>query len=63
NSDNVFAQSIDGEPINVFTDVFNLGLIVRNFGSTHRDSLKVSISRRLSNGQNYLLDTMVYTPV
>ncbi|MCK5705284.1 MAG: transporter, partial [Cyclobacteriaceae bacterium] len=63
NSDNVFTQSIDGEPINVFTEIFNLGLIVRNFGATHRDSLKVSINRRLSNGQEYHLDTMVYTPV
>lgn len=63
NSDNVFAQSIDREPINAFTEVFNLGLIVRNFGTTHRDSLQVSINRKLSNGTEYNLDTMVYAPV
>ena len=63
NSDNVFVQSIDGAPINAFTEVFNLGLIVKNFGSTHRDSLRVSINRKLVNGQDIRLDTMLYSPV
>ncbi|MCK5368000.1 MAG: transporter, partial [Cyclobacteriaceae bacterium] len=62
-SDNVFVKSLDGEPINVFTEVFNLGLIVRNFGSTHQDSLKISINRKLADGQEYKLDTLVYAPV
>lgn len=62
-SDNVFTQSIDGEPINAFTEVFNLGLIVRNFGSTQRDSIKISINRKLSNGQEFPLDTMMYKTV
>lgn len=63
NSDNVFVKSIDGEPINAFTEVFNLGLIVRNFGATHEDSLKISVTRKLVNGQTIELDTMVYSPV
>ncbi len=62
-SDNVFAQSIDGEPINVFIEVFNLGLIVRNFGSTQPDSIKISINRQLSNGQQFPLDTLMYKPI
>ena len=63
NSDNVFAKSIDGDPINVFTESFKLGLIVRNFGATHRDSVKVSINRKLSNGQDMDLDTLIFKPV
>lgn len=63
NSDNVFAKSIDGEPIDASSEAFNLGIIVRNFGATHRDSLKVSIKRTLENGTVHYLDTMLYKPV
>lgn len=62
-SDNVFFQTLDGEPINAFTEVFNIGLIVRNFGRTHEDSLKITINRRLSNGNDISLDTLLYKSV
>lgn len=61
--DDVFAQSIDGEPIDASSEVFNFGLIVRNFGATHQDSLKVSIKRTLENGTVYYLDTLSFKPV
>lgn len=61
-NDNVFAQSLGEDPINVF-ESFRLSLIAQNFGVTQNDSLKVAISRRLSNGQEHILDTMVYAPV
>ncbi len=61
--DNIFVQSIDGEPINAFSEKFNLGLIVRNFGATHQNSLKITVKRTLSNGKAYQLDTLLYKPV
>ncbi len=63
NANNVFTESIDGQPINAFTKLFRLGLIVRNFGSAVTDSLKITVNRKLSNGQNIQLDTLVFAPV
>lgn len=63
NQDNIFVQAVDDQPINVFTPVFNLGLIVRNLGITNEDSLKITVVRKLSGGQELALDTLVYGPV
>ena len=63
NPDNIFAESQNGEAINAFTEVFNLGIITRNFGATQSDSIKVTISRALSNGQQLQLDTILYNSV
>ncbi len=60
---NVFAESIDGQPITAFSEAFNLGLLVRNFGRTNADSIRICINRRLSNGQSIILDTLSYAPV
>ncbi|MCG8309660.1 MAG: C25 family cysteine peptidase [Cytophagales bacterium] len=62
-SDHVFVESEDGSPVNAFTEIFNLGLIVRNFGSTVNDSLKVSVTRRLSNGVEINFDTISFNAV
>lgn len=63
NPDNVFAQSLDGEAIDASSEFFNLALIVRNFGATHQDSLRVAVKRTLENGNVIHLDTLAYKPV
>ena len=63
NPDNVFVLSIDGEPVNAHTEMFNLGIITSNFGATHNDSIKVTVNRTVSSGAEFVLDTMVYKSV
>ncbi len=43
NDVNIFAQSVDGEPITAQTDAFDLGMIVRNFGRIEEDSIEVNV--------------------
>ncbi len=59
-SQDVFAESTDGQPINVFSESFNLGIAVKNFGKALLDSLDVFVTRELSNGTTIQLDTATY---
>lgn len=58
NDDNVFAESFSPDPINADQDSFKLKLIVRNFGITSKDSLKVSITRTLSDNTSITMDSI-----
>ncbi len=58
NDDNVFAESFTPDPINAEQDSFLLKIIVRNFGITTNDSLKVSITRTLSDNTSVMMDSL-----
>ncbi len=62
-SDKVFATSKDGGPITAQSEVFDLNIISSNYGLAVTDSLKVSIVRKLSDGTEIKLDTLVFAPV
>ncbi len=61
--DKVFATSKDGLPITAETDVFDLNVITSNYGKAVTDSLVVSVTRKLSDGREIQLDTLVFPPV
>ncbi len=50
NDNRVFVTPLQEGPVTVFSDSFAINLVVRNFGSTRRDSLQVSVNRTLANG-------------
>ena len=62
-SDNIFVKSIDGQPVTVNSEKFDLGIIVQNFGVALYDSLQITVSRKLSNGSTIYMDTIKYKPV
>ncbi|UII20187.1 C25 family cysteine peptidase [Fulvivirga ligni] len=49
NDDNVYAESFSDEPISAQLDSFAIKAIVRNFGRTTTDSLRVHVTRTLSD--------------
>lgn len=57
--ENIFVQSPSGDTINVFTEKFNLGLVMKNFGAATSDSLEVVVSRSLSSGEVIQTDTLI----
>ncbi len=61
--DKVYASSKDGTPITAETEVFDLNIITSNFGKAITDSLRVSVTRKLSNGTEIHLDTIIFPPV
>ncbi len=62
-TENMFVQSLDGNPINAFTDEFLLGIAVQNFGKVLTDSLVITASRKLSNGRDIPLTIQKIAPV
>jgi len=62
-AENMFVQSLDGNPINAFTDEFLLGIAVQNFGKVRTDSLVISATRKLSNGRDIPLTIQKIAPV
>nr|WP_281349590.1 C25 family cysteine peptidase [Fulvivirga aurantia] len=58
NDDNVFAESFDTTPINAESDSFNVNVIVRNFGITSKDSLKVNITRTFADNSTIIYDSI-----
>jgi len=62
-SENIEEHSRDGAPISVQTEVFDLQLIVRNFGLATGDSIQITVSRKLSTGDVIRLDTLMFGPV
>jgi len=63
NDDNIFAESFTPDPINAEQDSFLLKIIVRNFGITTNDSLKVSITRTLSDNTSIMMDSIYPSPL
>jgi hypothetical protein len=61
NEENIFVESVDGQPVNAFSETFNLGLILQNYGRTSDDTLSILVTRRLSNGETIELDTVSTT--
>lgn len=62
-ADEIFVRPVDDQPVNVFTEKFDLGISVSNFGKALGDSLQVSVSRELANGTVLQSDTSKYTAV
>jgi len=50
-------------PVTAFSDSFAIQLVVRNFGSTRQDSLRVSVNRTLGNGSTISYGPVAYPPV
>lgn len=61
-ANNVFLDSFNDEPVTSLADSFAVKMIVRNFGRTSGDSLRVNISRTLSSGSVLEYDS-IYAPV
>ncbi|NJN25830.1 MAG: hypothetical protein HC819_07610 [Cyclobacteriaceae bacterium] len=63
-ADRIFAKSLDGQLINAYSPAFGLGIVVQNFGVTHSDSLKISMTRKVvESGSTVILDTLYFKPV
>jgi len=62
NNDNLFVQSIDGQPVTAETEAFALRLIVRNFGQARRDTLRIEVVRTLNDNSTITYDSL-YTAV
>jgi len=62
NSDNVYAESFNSDPISAESDSFAINLVVRNFGITTNDSLRVNIMRTLADNTSISYDS-IYPPV
>ncbi len=59
-SNDVSVKSIDGNPVNAFSEKFNLVVGVKNFGKAIIDGLDILVTRQLSNGNSIQLDTTSY---
>ncbi len=58
NSDNIFLESIDGEPVTAETTDFNLGMVVRNFGKALTDSVLIRVQRTLPDNSIVTTDSL-----
>ncbi len=61
-NDRVYATSYTAEPITVLSDSFALKIIVRNFGRTKEDTLRVRVVRTLNDNATVTYDS-AYRPV
>lgn len=58
----VFIESFDGQPVTTFTDSLALRLLVPNYGMASKDTLRVRVTRSLSDGTAAFYDTL-FRPV
>ena len=58
NSDNVSIESLDGQPITAFTESFALKLRVRNFGQAKPDTIRIEVTRVLSDNSTIVYDSL-----
>jgi hypothetical protein len=63
NDNQLSIVSLNGSPVNALSDSFAIAVIVRNFGRTSYDSLKIGLTRTLGNGQVIQYDPVLYPPV
>lgn len=61
--EDIFRQSINGEPITSATQFFNLGVIINNAGRTTTKPVTVSVRRTLSDGRIIELPEIEVPPV
>ena len=62
NSSNFFIESFDGSVVTAQTDSFAVKMIVRNFGNAQRETIRIEVSRKLSDGSILLYDSLYPTP-
>lgn len=58
NDDNVFVESLDGQPVTALTDAFALRLIVRNFGQARPDTMRIEVVRTLNDNTTVTYDSL-----
>ena len=58
NNDNVFVESLDGQPVTALTDAFALRLIVRNFGQARPDTMRIEVTRTLNDNSTVTYDSL-----
>ncbi len=58
NNDNVFVESLDGQPVTALTDEFALRLIVRNFGQARPDTMRIEVVRTLNDNTTVTYDSL-----
>ena len=56
-------NSFDGEPITALTDSFSVDVIIRNFGTTSKSPLSVTINRFLSEGTIQTFGPQKFDPI
>ncbi len=59
----LFLSSLDESPVTAYADSFAINLMVRNYGTTMRDSLSVTVSRTLNSGRVVTYGPVFYLPV
>ncbi len=59
----VFVSSNDGQTVNAFSESFELGIAVKNFGMATTDSVEIIVRRTLSNGTLEIYGPITYPPV
>lgn len=57
-NEDIFLESLNDDPISAATDSFLVKAIVKNFGITDPDSIRVTITRTLNNGTNLQYDSV-----
>jgi hypothetical protein len=58
NNDNVSIESLDGQPISPLTESFALKLRVRNFGQAQPDTIRIEVTRILSDNSTIIYDSL-----
>ncbi len=60
---NLFIQSFDASQVTAIADSFAIGVVVKNFGRTTKDSLSIQVKRTLSNGNIVVYAPQMFLPV
>jgi hypothetical protein len=58
NNDNVSIESVDGQPVTALTESLALKLRVRNFGQAKRDTIRIEVTRTLSDNTTIVYDSL-----
>ena len=57
-SDNISIESLDGEPVTALTETLVLKLRVRNFGQAKPDTIRIEVTRTLSDNTTIVYDSL-----
>ena len=58
NADNVSIESLDGQPVTALTESLALKLRVRNFGQAKPDTIRIEVTRTLSDNTSIVYDSL-----
>lgn len=58
NENNIYTESFDGGPITALSDSFALNFIVRNFGITNTDTVRISVTRKFNDNTEIVYDSL-----